>query len=177
VDNHQIKYTITHIYFIVHQYTHILHRAGYALRLLYPAFHIPTGENGSGKLLNNSFIIKTRTTGSLFTFRMSGRQNFNSILIPFTETPAGLGCFSTEKKGYTPSAVEKRSTGFRLFHEILTLNSPGNPKGTKKCHFNESAGGFPCFPQFVHNHFSSIFALFSKKPTIIIYVYHSKNKR
>ena len=155
------------IYFIVHRYTHILHRAGYIRRLHYQAFHIASAKGGSGKLLNNSFIIKTRTTGPLFTVRTSESQNFNSILIPFTETPAGIGCFSTEKTVYTPSALKKRSTRFGLFHEVHTLNSPGNLTCTKKCHFNESWGAFPCFPQFVHNHFSSIFALFSKKPTII----------
>jgi peptidyl-prolyl cis-trans isomerase D len=53
-----------------------------------------------------------------------------------------------------------------LFHGKLTVKASAPDPEAKKCYFNEHPRGFACFPQFVHNHFSAIFALFSKKPTI-----------
>jgi len=168
VENRGFQYEITPIFFIVHRYSHSPHMARNPLRLICPVFHNASGGSGSGQLLNNSFTIKNRTTGTLFTVGSGRCLYFISILIPFTETTVGLGCFSTKKYGYTRAVVQKRSTGFCLFHGIFVVPSPFIVPDTWKCHLNQYPREFACFAQFVHNHFSAIFAILSKKPIIYI---------
>jgi hypothetical protein len=99
-------------FFIVHRYTHTLHRMKYILELFLIVFHNASMGSRSGKILNNNNFIKNRITGPLFTDRMERDRNYYSILIPFTESPEGLGCFYTKKTSYTPKLLNICSTAF-----------------------------------------------------------------
>jgi hypothetical protein len=109
-------------FFIVHHYTHTLHTPERLLLLPDLEFHIASGREGSGQLLNNTIFIKNRTTGSLFTEESSTGKNNHSNIILFTETRGKKGCFSTGKRGYTRALVEKCSTLIPLFHGNFCLS-------------------------------------------------------
>jgi hypothetical protein len=53
--------------------------------LVFIQVHNPSERNGSGKLLNNSFLNKTRTNGTLFTDYLNRTGIYDNVLIPFTK--------------------------------------------------------------------------------------------
>jgi hypothetical protein len=83
------------MFFIVHPYTQTLHSLGIILLLVFIQVHNPSDLNGSGKLLNNNILNKTRTNGTLFTVCLNRTGIYDYVLIPCTKNRYHLGCFST----------------------------------------------------------------------------------
>ena len=140
------------------------------------AFHITSMDSCSGKILNNSFFIKNRIKGSLFTDQTGKLLNYYSILIPFTESPGGIGCFSTQKTGYTPKSLNICSTVFLCFTDIFYFLHLATLRVQRNTISTSTRARLPVF----HNLFITNFHLFLPsfpKTDYNIYVYHSENKR
>jgi len=97
-------------------YSQTVHSLRSVPSVLFQVLNIRTAIYRSGKILNNSFRNKNRTSIHLFTPDLNNSHEYNSLLIPFTENLVTKGCFSPKKSSYTRMSVYIGSTFSGLFH-------------------------------------------------------------